>query len=526
MDKIISILIVDDEISIRNGLSNILSSKEFGINIINSASNGKEALDMIIENIPDIVLTDIRMPIMDGLELIQKVKDLGINTEFIILSGHDDFCYAQKAIKLGAKNYFLKPIQINELMLCIRELKKEIFLKGTIDKYSEYISIKNNEKERLFKSLIKNELKDGNFLREQLEIIETNLDNIPTRVLVFQLDDEDDFIDFGSINIIIETLTLGLKRYRYNMILHKENEIIIFVNIIDIYGNKIDFSDLSKILINRVNKLGIESIKLGIGSEVKNLLEVHKSYKMSKISLAYSFWKDDINIFDTSIICRVEPDNLNIEEIKNRILYSIDNNCIEDVRILCNDFFEQLIYTEMPDPKYIRGMCIYLITDIFREVRQVIDLNRDLCMPDIIFQINKLSKFYYLKEFIIDLLTELAKDKVDIVHSIYISDDIIQKVNLYVKNHIDEKILAKDVANYVGLSNVYFTNYFKIKTGINFKAYIIKVKMERAKQILEGNENLTLFEISEMLGYDDYRTFNRTFKQYTGLSPSVYQNKN
>lgn len=110
----IRVLLADDEAAIRNGLQNAIPWEQYHAKVVAVASNGQEALDLIRSYLPDLVIIDIKMPQIDGLEVIRQTKAAGITCRFLILSGYDDFYLAQKAIRYGANGYFLKPLKIEE----------------------------------------------------------------------------------------------------------------------------------------------------------------------------------------------------------------------------------------------------------------------------------------------------------------------------------------------------------------------------------------------------------------------------
>ena len=190
-NKNITLLIADDEASIRNGLSTVVPWEQFGVIIVGTVQNGEEAYDIIKKYQPDIVITDIRMPGMSGLELIEKVKQENILTNFIILSGYDDFEYAQKAIQLGAKNYFLKPIKIDDLVTEIQHLKETILQSGHINSFTAYLNMKSDPKEKFMKQLIKNEFHSYEQIKDEIQRLNLALEDSPYRVMVFSIIEDD-----------------------------------------------------------------------------------------------------------------------------------------------------------------------------------------------------------------------------------------------------------------------------------------------------------------------------------------------
>ncbi len=170
----------------------------------------------------------------------------------------------------------------------------------------------------------------------------------------------------------------------------------------------------------------------------------------------------------------------------------------------------------MPPPNYIRGMCIYLITDIQKELGS----GKEFSQAEVILPINTIRTFEELKAYMEDFLEACAGKQGSGENGP--KNQIIQAAEYYIKSHMGEKILAKDVARHVNLSDVYFTSYFKLKTGINFRDYVIRIKMDHAKGLMERMPDMPVAEVAAATGYDDYRSFYRVFKQNTGVSPSDY----
>jgi two-component system, response regulator YesN len=142
----IDAIIVDDEYLIREGLMIMIDWEALGVNVISLAANGQEALEIIQSKHPQLAIVDIKMPVLDGIELIKTIKQSGSNTVFIILSGYDNFSYAQEAIKLGAFRYLLKPVEDIELAECVKEATKFIKIRnkeeGIVNKFKSILGEK------------------------------------------------------------------------------------------------------------------------------------------------------------------------------------------------------------------------------------------------------------------------------------------------------------------------------------------------------------------------------------------------
>lgn len=522
-NKNITLLIADDEAAIRNGLSTVVPWEEFGITIAGTAQDGIEAYELICRFRPDIVITDIRMPGMDGLEMMEKVRSDKLGTNFIILSGYDDFKYAQKAIQLGAKNYFLKPIKIDELVTEIRNQKAMILQKDHISSYSTYLNVKSNPKEKFLKRLLKNEFFSYEEIEEEVKALDIRLCDAPCRVMVFsiQKDEENDYGDeYLQIKYLIDITGKVLSETRYEFLMISSGELLAVIHTEGEDGQPVDYHYLAGKCLSHVKRDSTTRLFVGIGKEVKHLTDCPASYKTALLSLSYLFYTGQKKIFDESVICRDMPYKSAGDVDYCDLLYDLVLNRRDQIWQFCTDFFAQLFYTPTPPPSYIKGMCIYLITDILKELNKRQEGLMEFSQSEVILQINQIRSFEELKAYILDFLLacggkmscEGKKQK----------NQIIQAAEYYIEAHMGEKILAKDVAKHVNLSDVYFTSYFKMKTGTNFRDYVIRSKMEYVKNLMGRLPAMPVAEVAASIGYDDYRSFYRIFKQYTGVNPSEY----
>lgn len=524
--KRITLLIADDEAAIRNGLSTVVPWEQFGIDIVGTAEDGREAFHMIRQFHPDIVITDIRMPQMDGLSLMEKVKEGGLSTAFIILSGYGDFKYAQKAIQLGAKNYFLKPIKIDELVAEIRRQKEKIVQSNHINSYSAYLNVKSEPKEKLLKRLLKNEFFSFDEIKDEIKKLELRLENSPFRVLVFSIqnrEDREEEYEFGRIKYLVDIVSGELEGFRHEFLIFNSSELLLIIHTKACDGRPVDYGLWAARCLRRVVRDSTMELLIGIGNEEANLTECSQSYKTALLCLSYRFYEPPVKIFEESIICKAAPGAAANHTDYNNLMYYITMKQVEKIREFCEEYFAQLLYVPMPPPNFIRGMCIYLVTDILKEAGNTQEGMMEFSQTDVILEINNIKTFEQMKAYMGDFLVECSrKQKFEEKTS---KNQVVQATEYYIKSHMGEKILAKDVARHVNLSDVYFTSYFKLKTGTNFRDYVIRSKMECAKKMMDQMPGMPVAEVAAAIGYEDYRSFYRIFKQYTGINPSDYSRR-
>lgn len=526
-EKNLTILIVDDELSIRTGLNNSIPWQELNITVLNTAKDGLEAFDFIEKYQPDIVLTDIRMPKCDGLELIQMVRNKKIETSFIIISGYDDFKYAQKALNYGVKSYLLKPIIIDDFIEEIKKLRDSILAKRK--KTNEEIQNRKNQslnnialKNIFLTRLIQNEFKHLGKIEQNIKTYQLNLQNKPLYVLVFEIsnvvpENSIHYTDFQS-DILIVTLTLEelLQDIPSVVFEYSNHQVLAIINIPD---DSFDVYKLCEQFSFFIQKYTSIDLSIGIGEKETSLLHVSHSYQMAMQVLAYRLYEINRKIFNSDIISNVATPNISTNTYDNqRLIDAIYRNDLEDITLLTDDYIDSLFYIEMPPPNYIRGMCIYLIISIHIELGNFLN-QQDHELASINTEINKYDTITKIKEWMISLFFSYAK-AIELRKTI--NDPIIEKAKLYIKKNLLSNVKAEEVAEHVNLSANYFTSYFNEKTNITFRDYILDLKMQYAKELLRERE-LTINEISQLLGYTDYRSFHRAFKKFTNMTPSKFQ---
>lgn len=516
----ISLVIADDEDFIRQGLIEIVSDKQFNTELIGTAANGTEALKLIQTLQPDIAIIDIKMPGIDGLEVIRMARESGCNTRFLILSGYNDFSFAQKAIKYDAKEYFLKPLNIAEFKETFSTQCQQILSERVKDEnisLEDLNSLVATSRSYFLNQLLQNDIASSDINNEKLDFLHLNIDAEACCVIVFvpEVDIQDNGLDFDYI--ITEGIDPIFKDCHYECFLYKESQIICIMNT---SNNKKNFV-LQKIgtCIEHVqSNLNIHLIA-GFGTIVPGLHQCFSSYQLALQALSYRIYETNLSIYDSNIICRQTPSESVQKMDFTPLTSAILKNDLNEIKNYCDTYFHSLFFVQMPPPTYIRGMCMYLITNVQKEVG--LKRNTTDKVPSFTFEdLDSLTSIRHLKDWLIDFFTNFSNE---INASSSSHDKIIQIAKEYIREHIDQNIKAKDLAMEVNLSEAYFAIYFKNYSGINFRDYVLNEKMEQAK-VLIGSKQYSISEVAYAVGYQDYRSFSRAFKNVVGVSPSEYLN--
>jgi two-component system, response regulator YesN len=533
MNTKLYLLIVDDEPTIRNGLANTIDWDSLGLEVIGTAADGNEALTMIHNLSPHIVITDIRMPNCDGLELIRIAREENLPCHFIILSGYEDFKYAQTAIRYHVSSYLLKPIQIEELsreIISLRDtsLKELQQNQSNILTQQQLLEQNSTLKHHFGSRLLENEYKTDAEIEKQISFLNLTLTNSSVCVVIFVCSlSEDNGKENHTVPVINhaqEIISKVFKDCHYLLVAKDATSIALILNTESLKDNASNtLPVLCEQTIKLLNNRNDAPFNIGIGDTVSSLIFVPTSYLSALEAVSYRIYQTQQSVFDSSIISHaptpvITPDNKMNQELVDAI-YLSDT---EGIHKLLHEFFHSLFYVEVPPPNYIRGMSIFLIIDIQTSLSAIHEGINTLFVDIPYVEINKLESFREIRKWVTHKCLSYAlyfKENIS-----YTKDPVIQKAKAYIKENIYNKIKAESVAAHVGLSENYFTVYFKEKTGENFKNYVQKMKMDIAKDYLKTSAIL-IGELSAMLGYEDYRSFNRAFKKETDLTPSEYSQK-
>lgn len=256
---------------------------------------------------------------------------------------------------------------------------------------------------------------------------------------------------------------------------------------------------------------------IGIGSSVTSLAQCAYSYSQAHEALSYHIFDTTLKIYDPSIICHKRP-TFSQENIDFKpIIYYIGKNNISGIEEYCHTFFDSLLFIKMPQPNFVFGMCMYLIVNVQKQIT-LLHPDKKLEFEFSFKEIVSYNSIVELKKWLIDFFVHYSNLLKDSNEN---SDTIIKIAKKYIHDNLSHNIKTKDIAAQVNLSESYFSIYFKNKTGINLRDYILKVKIDYAKQLIQQKQK-NISEIADLIGYQDYRSFSRAFKNETGMSPTEY----
>lgn len=523
----ITLLIVDDEAEIRFGLRSIIPWEDYSISVIGTAANGAEALDKIRYYEPDIVITDIQMPGMSGLELVRRARDEQFDCSFVILSGYDEFEYARTAIKYGIIDYLLKPISIKELTELIHKLREDILSKR--DYHSDQLSTLRKlrkaqislRKHNLIPQLLRGELSAPELRKVILDYSLPIKDMESCAVLIQAYSAHQNAEESIELNQVLIPLRITLeKEFEGKPVLVAEYPpagLLLLMNLPFSSSDGSSFKDLLTRHIRNAEKSGLVQIAAAIGKPVSSLSGIHASFQDARQVISWHIYPKTGPVLDSTDLTTEQPPVIMPgDEILNAILK--DNP--DEIKEHFNNYLNKLLSDFTPPPSYLFGMCNYLIITIQNQLSRYLDGAPKSYTGNSFATLQSLTSLDEIRFFIFKILCSFADELA--VSRAAKNDPLIEKAIAYINQNLLKNPKTEDVCSYLGLSKSYFSTYFKNKTQLNFRDYTLDLKINYAQEQLKYPEH-TPSEVSMLLGYEDYRSFSRAFKARAGLTPSDYQ---
>lgn len=534
------IMVVDDEEEIRLGIIKKIDWESNGFVIVGDAENGQDALEKAEKLQPDVIITDIKMPFMDGLELGKKLSELMPSTKIIIFSGCDDFEYAHRAIKINVIEYILKPINSMELIEVLKKLK--IQLDNEYDEkrnlqtlYKHYIESLPVIRQQFLVGAIEGRISENQW-EEQCEKLDINLKENYLSVALIHVDgiliseEDDEENDGASIKKDSSLISISIKRIvDENMSKYCKFISFPYSDAIVVIGNFEEKDDILVFIkgINEVCKIykriiGL-TISAGVGYVYNNSSEIRFSYRSAQSALDYRFV---LGTGKAIYIDDIEPDNsiqLQFDEQEERLmLNAIKISSEKEITEIIDKLFRKIEESLLPLNRYK----IYIMEIMTSILKLVQAYNLDI---DNIFGEN-FNYYSYLEMF--DSINE-AKEwftKKAIKVSISIKRErinssmlLIEKAKQYIKeNYSDYDVSVEKLCSELHVSPTYFSTIFKRETEMNFVNYLTTVRLEQAVKLLNTTDDKT-YMIADKVGYPEANYFSYVFKKKFGVSPSKYR---
>ncbi|MFD2117206.1 response regulator [Paenibacillus yanchengensis] len=495
-----SLMIVDDEKIIRDGLQNSIDWKGLGFNLVALAADGEEALDLYSKYKPEAVIMDIHMPVMNGLEALAYFKKEHPATEIILLSGYDEFSYAQKAVKEGAFDYIIKLNMFFELEESLKKLHETLSQKHESNRqYDEFMSLKNDA---LFQNYIRGQ-------RNSTDVTSTE-DHYLYCVASVWLESTDRIFEafYSSDFLPLRYLFKVTGPYIYFIFYIEKEKNNLFAELLDESFHVIEQYLKQEATVDF--KIGVGDIKPRISDIPELYMEAMKAtdylragndLKKEQSVLFYNDWKDEgKNKYNTL---------LETQWI-NWVYSGDDNNIIAWIKFV----FAEAYQNKKIFVSHLRYLCIQIVAQFEKMTKTLISES---------VHINEIDSLIELESYIVQVLKmqcAIVQQTIQLQ-----KNESISAVKKYVDGLYMTNLNLKDVARQFYFSSGYLSCMFKEYTGMTFSKYLITKRVETAC-ILLTKTDMKIYEIAKEVGYTDEKHFSKLFSQTKNVGPREYRTLN
>lgn len=501
------IIIIEDEIKVRDGLGKLIESQTSHI-VIGKASNGEDGLAMILRFKPDLVITDIRMPKMDGLEMIQYMNEHKIAVHVVILSGYSEFDYAKRAITYGVDDYLLKPLAIEDVQNMLAKIEEKI--------HKEQLT--GQTAETYFKNLIM-EKEDGQ--EKNYEILKS-IYRFPEEVayeLFMGYIGSTPFSYREEMEQAFEKLKSKYHEIRFCIVILDNSQKVYLLVQQEIKENRLE--ELEKSFYHRMILHDLAKKERAVWTkkrfqrlmELKSIIGELEKRMASALVITYKDWLTEEDIKNYEVKPYIDPVNI-INRLRNA---------------LCQEDWEKLKTEAEKFLQYMQGG--------FRakDIRRAMIRNYHF-MRDTVQEMNP-SIYHYLKDesHLSGIETAVTwgemekayRDVIDTITSSKVNKEsignyLIKKAINYIREHYQEGVTQEELARKLAITPEYLSTLFNREMGINFSTFLKQFRISHAKRLLKGTD-MKVYEIAQAVGYSDSKYFQRVFKDVMGISPGDYR---
>jgi two-component system response regulator YesN len=519
MRNVYKVLLVDDERMIIEGISKVMNWSAFGTELAGTARNGIEGLDFIMEHQPDIVITDIRMPGLDGIELISKVRELDLSVQFIMLSGFGEFDYARSAMQFGVKHYLLKPSGEDAIGEALTEIVGELDRRRNKDQFfermeAEFKKMMPHVKEQILREFVMNKTYGKSDWERYRGLFGFAAGHGKVRMVLFQAEGAYEFEHLFALKNIAgdilgaDTLLLSTTIGPHVLLLVKHDD------------------DTSKTLVNDIETIkgiftGFYKMDVTIAlSEPGDMTDARSQYRETLACLNHRFYLGEGSLITKRDIAAdaAEDGGKDLDFDEDRFSMLIKSGRWDDVTGALDEFFGKLTALRL-SAELAQS---YVITLFMVVIRQ--DAAHMAEHLQKLAQIGNARTLQGLKEFLEATARSITIRNYEVNKRKHSS--IVQKVLEIIGENLGNPTLSlNSVAGEMLYMNPdYLGKLFKKEVGEKFSNYVMKTRMEKAIDHIVQTGDVKVFELAEMLGFgDNPQYFSKVFKKYTGFTPSEFR---
>ncbi|UJF31688.1 response regulator [Paenibacillus hexagrammi] len=529
-----ALCVIDDVKSVVEGISKVIPWTDHGIDVVGTALDGEEGLRLVRETQPDVILTDIRMPNLDGLEMLEKLRDENYVGKVIFFTGYNDFEYAKQAIRLGAFDYIMKPHSADQILQVV--LKAKLEMEAHRAKEQRIAEIQNKLKESLpilrqeFFHLLIHHRTNEERIQKRWDFLQIDLDMKELTLMIIEMDnweeqslflsiEEVELMRFSLQNIVEETVQAHTKGLIFRDTASR------FVVIYQASA-ELPPSRVAEQCCEHVASYTKFTVTIGQSRKISHAVQLMDAYREALFALSYQFYEggnvvllyDDVVGGDRAVP-RYSSDR------EQELTLSLRSGNFRKSKDALEAIFQELSSggTNFPDPMHVMFVYYELATRIVRVLLEKVNYTDieafDQKLHDRTWLISA-----PLKE-LQQVLLDLCKEGCSRIESSQRteSERTIDQAIAYIQDRLHLDLTVGECAKHVHVSGNYFVHLFKKVTGMTFVQFVTQERMEKAKiMLLDGR---LVQDIAAEVGYEDRRYFSDVFKKTFGMTPSEYRDQ-
>lgn len=499
------VMIIDDEETVRIGIRNLLDWEGEEYTICAEGSDGRDGLQKLLEHNPNLVLVDIKMPGLSGIELIKAAREQNYTGYFIILTGFSEFEFAKSAISLGVKEYLLKPIDEEELLKIIRNIREEIEQTEGVQIYHT-----NNEeiaREKLLRKILLR-LEQKEELQKQLKVYKMDFSkqNLCAAIIwdkeIASSHENSQFMN--KVKVLLGNKDLYTEK-------------VIMDDCMVIINRDMDYKTWAKALSKQNERvLGKyeRGLLISVGHNVNNWYDLSYSYEFAKFLMEHEFLFSSSNILTLDHI--EEPKHMTDNPSLEHVLMLIEVGDIEGIRECVNEF-RQYCIKGMKNELDIKVQVMYNLMQVKSWAEKKNHSGKVLEVAALMEELNQVEELNGLLELysriLQDLCMQIGCDG---------SETVIKRMYYYMEKNYGKELKLETFSKMFGYNSNYLGKMFRKEMGDSFNNILDTIRITNAKRLLEET-NFKVYEISERVGYSNIDYFYLKFKKYVGISPTEYK---
>ncbi|OPH48193.1 DNA-binding response regulator [Paenibacillus ferrarius] len=528
------VMLIDDEVGVRNSIKAKIDWPSAGFAIALEAANGLEAIQLLSDQpLPDVIITDVRMPQMDGIAFIKACKEKFPQLRIIVLSGYSDFEYMKAAIQLGVKDYLLKPVVRSELTALLGKLSDELEDDRNRLRELDQEEMKSNQQlqmmqEQLIWQLVKDEWFSVPTVKErmqQLQLSSLAIDDVPAqfatvemRIPQGRLDDwseRKDLLHLAFQMICRESVESWEQVYPFYPISHPA--MMHFLILIDDPKRHSKFMDdfVRKLKRNIKTFLRVESV-LGIGEAINGLRQLKDGYASSMLA-----WSQ-------GTIHTEKADSLsNMLALTHAFSPEVERKLMQTIESLDMPAFTKQVHTifsaDRDTPMFVFTFLTLRIILLFNAIAKKFELG-DSSLQSYLWNCQMTVRDYSSREQVLEQLHDMAQLVMNEVRKTRFSSgqQMIEAIRNYVDENYSYELTLASLADMFHLNETYLSGLFKQSVGATFSDYVTRLRLSKAAVLLQENE-LKLTDIATLVGYSSPSYFSTAFKKSYGKGPKEYR---